>query len=180
MQVLTELERRGLLLLSDARLPSVASLVAGEPIRGSWWGHPRGPAIFHAAGELAESADVLTAKLVAGKVTYIHRKLWPALLAVATSGEPWQVSGLSAAARQLLKKVERIGTLQTHGATAKELETRLLVHSREIHTESGAHAKILESWDHWKKRVGLEQALPSLSNAKRELEAAAAPGRLPW
>ena len=30
----------GLLLESDAKLPSVAGLVACAPVRGSWWGHP--------------------------------------------------------------------------------------------------------------------------------------------
>jgi hypothetical protein len=32
------------MLLQSARgpLPNVAELVAGEPIKGSWWGHPKG------------------------------------------------------------------------------------------------------------------------------------------
>ena len=37
-----ELERIGLLLEHDKELPSVTLLVAGEPIRGSWWGHALG------------------------------------------------------------------------------------------------------------------------------------------
>jgi len=28
-----------MLLETDARLPNVASLIAGEPISGSWWSH---------------------------------------------------------------------------------------------------------------------------------------------
>ena len=79
-QVLEELERYGILLESDARLPSVAGLVAGEPVRGSWWGHPRGQNIYRIAGWLGEHPDVVVSKLVSGKVTYVHggcgRRCW--------------------------------------------------------------------------------------------------------
>src|SRR5581483_2271004 len=37
---LADLESRGLWLVSDPRLPSLATVVAGEPVRGSWWAHP--------------------------------------------------------------------------------------------------------------------------------------------
>ncbi|MDA2934727.1 hypothetical protein MYX82_10350, partial [Acidobacteria bacterium AH-259-D05] len=43
--VFKQLQTWGLLLESDAILPSVSALVAGAPVRGSWWGHPRGDAI---------------------------------------------------------------------------------------------------------------------------------------
>jgi hypothetical protein len=33
--------------------------------------------MFHAATELGEHEDVLVEKLVAGKVTFVHRSLWP-------------------------------------------------------------------------------------------------------
>ena len=39
-RVLAELKEYGLLLQIAARLPNVCALVAGEPVRGSWW-HPR-------------------------------------------------------------------------------------------------------------------------------------------
>src|SRR6516165_6214899 len=60
--------------------PSVAEAVAGEPIRGSWWGHAKGSEIFHALGALDDSPDVLCFKLIDGKNTYVHRRLWPALV----------------------------------------------------------------------------------------------------
>src|SRR5688500_6338715 len=44
--LLARLERDGILLLSDASLPSVVSMVAGGPVRGSWWSHPQGKRIF--------------------------------------------------------------------------------------------------------------------------------------
>ena len=188
-QVLEELRRAGLLLLTDPRLPSVAGLVAGEPIRGSWWGHPRGRAIFLAARKLAAHPDVLAAKLISGKVTYVHRRLWPALLGVATSGEPWQKRGLSRPARALLREVARKGLVaECAGEGPRELENRLLVHSEEVHTETGAHAKRLESWEHWAGRVGFTERKLAAGEAKKELEQAlrtlgaraGAGGRLPW
>jgi hypothetical protein len=73
------------MLLESARgpIPNVAELVAGEEIRGSWWGHPSGHAIFEALNVLADSPDVVRTRLVNGKVTLIHRRLWPALVRIA-------------------------------------------------------------------------------------------------
>ena len=77
-------ERHGV-VLAAARgpVPSVAAAVAGEAIRGSWWGHARGQQIFRALAYLSASPDVLTCRLVDGKVTLVHRRLWPALARVA-------------------------------------------------------------------------------------------------
>jgi hypothetical protein len=73
------------MMLESARgpLPNVAELIVGEPIRGSWWGHPQSHAIFDAINALAESPDVVRTRLVNGKVTLVHRRLWPALVRVA-------------------------------------------------------------------------------------------------
>jgi hypothetical protein len=78
------------MLLQSARgpLPNVAELVAGEPIRGSWWGHPAGGAIFAALNALGGSPDVVRTRLVKGKVTLIHRRLWPALVRLADRFPP--------------------------------------------------------------------------------------------
>ena len=72
-------------MLQAARgpVPSLAEAVAGGPIRGSWWGHPRSHAIFAAAEAASEHPDVLVCKLVNGHVTYVHRRLWPALVRLA-------------------------------------------------------------------------------------------------
>jgi len=64
-------------------VPSLAETIAGGPIRGSWWGHPKGHEIFHVAEALGENPEVLVCKLVEGKVTFIHRRLWPALVKLA-------------------------------------------------------------------------------------------------
>jgi hypothetical protein len=54
--------------------------ILGQPIKGSWWGHPSGHGIFSVLQELGESSDLLFCRLVEGKVTLVHRRLWPALV----------------------------------------------------------------------------------------------------
>ena len=66
-----------------ASVPSLAQVVAGEPLRGSWWAHPKGNDIFRLSRAIRSSPDVLVCRLVDGKITYIHRRLWPALVRLA-------------------------------------------------------------------------------------------------
>jgi hypothetical protein len=75
-------------VLASARgpVPSIAEQVAGEPIVGSWWAHPKGKAIFAALSEIDDSEDVRCFKLVDGKVTLVHRRAWPALVRLARAG----------------------------------------------------------------------------------------------
>src|SRR5207344_890648 len=78
--------RRHGIVLQAARgpVPSLAEEIAGGPIRGSWWGHAKGHEIFRVADAVSESDEVLVCKLVDGKVTYVHRRLWPALVKLAS------------------------------------------------------------------------------------------------
>jgi hypothetical protein len=64
-------------------VPSLAEAIAGGPIRGSWWGHPKSHEIFRVAEAVSESPDILVCKLVDDRVTYVHRRLWPALVRLA-------------------------------------------------------------------------------------------------
>jgi hypothetical protein len=64
-------------------VPNLAEAIAGAAIRGSWWAHPKANAIFLCSRAIRESADVLVCRLVGGKVTYVHRRLWPALVRLA-------------------------------------------------------------------------------------------------
>ena len=83
-QGLAFVKRQGVVLqAARGPVPSLAEEVAGGPIRGSWWGHPKGHEIFRIAEAISESDDVLVCKLVEGKVTYVHRRLWPALVKLA-------------------------------------------------------------------------------------------------
>ncbi len=64
-------------------VPTLAAVIAGEPIRGSWWAHPRRHAIFELTRALRDSRDILVCRLVDGRITYVHRRLWPALVRAA-------------------------------------------------------------------------------------------------
>ena len=186
-QARKQLRSTGVLLVADAALPSVAGLVAEAPLGGSWWAHPQAHVIYRVAQRLAAHRDVLTAKLLSGKVTFVHRKLWPALFAVATSREPWQLRGLSPLAHQLLSLVRKKSRLRIDqlaafretsakalGNAARELERRLLVFGESIHTERGSHTKQLESWEHLAKRVRLTARKITPQMAKKKFEAIAA------
>jgi hypothetical protein len=69
-------------------VPNLAETVAGESIRGSWWGHPKGHEIFWLTRAIREWRDVVVCRVVAGKVTYVHRRLWPALVRLAAGLDP--------------------------------------------------------------------------------------------
>jgi hypothetical protein len=152
--ILDALSRSGLLLKQDKLLPNVVTLLTGESLRTSWWSHPKGRLIFAVLSELADHPDVLFAKLLYGKDTLVHRQLWPALLAVATAGEPWQFKDLSAAGRKLLETLDEAKeAVRSSGGTVKEIETRLLAYAEQVHTESGRHEIVLEPWSVWQRRV---------------------------
>lgn len=195
------LEEHGLLLLSDSRFPSVTMIVSESPVTGSWWSHPKANVIFEVAESLSEHADVVATKLVSGKVSFVYRGLWPALIAAGTSREPWQLQDLSGSALRMLDYVTKKGTVRTDeippglrptresvGDAARELERRLLVQSEEIHTESGAHAKVLQTWARWARRARAPKPRTSAEAAKQELEGVVgrinakfdANARLPW
>ncbi len=184
-EVLDALSRTGLLLKQDKQAFNVVSLLTGETLRSSWWSHPRGRLIFAVLSELDDHPDVLFTKLLDGKVTLVHQMLWPAFLAVAMEGAEWQLEGLSQPARDLLTSVNESKTpIRASGAAVKELETRLLVHSEEVHTDSGRHAIELKTWTAWAKHAGTKP-LRSTTDAREQLEAAAAaigasPTALPW
>jgi hypothetical protein len=83
-EALLFIEKHGVVLAS-AKGPvlRLTEAIAGEPIKGSWWAHPRGHDIFAIMQAVYDSKDVLVCRLVNGKVTLVHRRLWPALARVA-------------------------------------------------------------------------------------------------
>lgn len=179
-KVTDRLVELGFLLESDADLPSVVALVAGEPVRGSWFGHPKGHDIFAACRHLYAHPDAVCLKLISGKTTFVHRELWASLLAVVTEGEAWQLEGLSAEGRSLLRRIETQGRVTTEELRGQpendgvdpsdplaELERRLLVHTRLVHTDTGHHSKILSTWAHWAAGARKGGGLGGRQGAKR-------------
>ena len=72
--------------------PRLAEIIAGESIKGSWWAHSKGHEIFAIFKQIGESPDILVCRLVNGKVTFVHRRLWPALVRVAHRFEANQLA----------------------------------------------------------------------------------------
>lgn len=92
---LDQLERQGILLASaKGALPNLAEAVAGGPIKGSWWAHPQGRHIFAVFRFLEESPDVLVCRLVDGRISFVHRRLWPALVRLAPRFAPERLARL--------------------------------------------------------------------------------------
>lgn len=180
------LVRDGLLLLHDARRPSLTALVAGAPIRGSWWGHPAGKEIFRVASALEEGGEALFVPLLEGKVTLVHPRLWADLAAVGEERAEWQLSGLDRTARALLAEMDGAGCLRASGAPAKALARALLVHAAQVHTERGAHATELQTWQAFRKQHRLGRRRPSpagraaLEAAVTRALGASAIALLPW
>ena len=94
-QALSFVETNGI-VLESARgpVPSLAETIAAEAIRGSWWAHPKGKAIFACSRAIRNSKDVLTCRLVEGKVTYVHRRLWPALARLSERFAPARIAAI--------------------------------------------------------------------------------------
>ena len=186
----------GFLHVSGDEIPNVRELLTGQRSKGSWWADPAAQKIFAATQGLEDHQDVTITKLISKKVTFVHRKLWTRLFAVAVAREDWQLQGLSKPAQSLLKEVEKEEVLFTNnrsstaksGAAVRELELRLLVHSDQFHTESGAHAKRLETWTSWARRVSLNDPVVDYEQARSFLEkrldeinkSYSGCGRFPW
>jgi hypothetical protein len=74
-------EAQGVVLVAArGPVPRLTEAIAGEPITGSWWGHPKGHAIYAVLSAVTASPDVLVCRAVEGKVTLVHRRMWPALI----------------------------------------------------------------------------------------------------
>jgi hypothetical protein len=134
--------------------------------------------------DLLDHRDAVAVRLVSGKVTFVHRRLWPALVAIGTAREPWQTRGLSRGARRLLALLDasRTGVVRVDrlpppmrlagkaaGDAAREVETALLAYGDQVHTEQGSHAKRLTTWARW-TRGRVRAKRPDVPAAKAAFE----------
>ncbi|HEY1151901.1 MAG TPA: hypothetical protein VGF27_25220 [Pseudoduganella sp.] len=88
-QALEFVRVHGVVLVSaQGPAPRLTDAIAGEPVRGSWWGHPKGKQIFAVLDALNDSSDILVCRLLQNKLTMVHRRLWPALAALAPELPP--------------------------------------------------------------------------------------------
>ena len=82
------------IVLASARgpAPRLIEFIAGETIHGNWWSHPRASAIYNVLSRVSESDDVLVCRLIDGKITLVHRRLWPALARLAARLPPARIA----------------------------------------------------------------------------------------
>ena len=171
-------------LTPTGRVPSLVEEVVGGavPVKGSWWGHPRGKEIFACTVALEASGEALAVKLIDGKVTFVHRALWPALYRVATDADRRRaaVAALPPDARTLLARGEEAGEVRRdrlrpapRPVARTSLEKALLCLTMEIHTEKGSHTKVLRTWRRWADAaLGREAEALTYASAGAALEAA--------
>jgi hypothetical protein len=94
-QALSFVKTNGIALESGrGPVPSLAQKIAGEAIHGSWWAHPKAHVIFLCSRAIRESKDILVCRLVGGKVTYVHRRLWPALARLGKQFDPDRLAAI--------------------------------------------------------------------------------------
>jgi hypothetical protein len=83
-EAISFIKEHGVVLASaKGPVPRLTEAIINKPIKGSWWVHPKSHQIFAVLQAVADSEDVLVCRLVNRKVTFIHRRLWPALVRVA-------------------------------------------------------------------------------------------------
>ena len=85
--------QQGIVLASaKGSVPRLIEAILGESIIGNWWSHPKGSFIYNVLAEVSDSEDVLVCRLLCGKVTLVHRRLWPALVRVSSHLAPAQIA----------------------------------------------------------------------------------------
>ena len=92
-RALVFVEKHGVILVSaKGSAPCLTEAIIGEPIKGSWWAHPKSRQIYAIVEAVCNAEEVLVCRLINGKLTLIHRRLWPALVRVAGRFAPSQLA----------------------------------------------------------------------------------------
>ncbi len=83
-QAILFIKKHGVVLESaHGSVPNLAETVTGKRIRGSWWADPKARDIFRITRAVRDSDHILVCRLVGGKITYVHRRVWPAIVRLA-------------------------------------------------------------------------------------------------
>lgn len=92
-EALAFVRKHGVVLVSArGAAPRLTEAIIGEAIKGSWWAHPQSHHLYAILGEVTDSSEVLVCRLLDGKVTLVHRRLWPALVRLADTYTPGQLA----------------------------------------------------------------------------------------
>jgi hypothetical protein len=95
-EALAFVEKHGI-VLESARgpVPNLAEAIAGERIRGSWWGHPKGNLIYMLTTAVRDSRGVLVCRLIDRRITFVHRRIWPAIVRMAADLNRARIAAIS-------------------------------------------------------------------------------------
>jgi hypothetical protein len=92
-EALAFIQAHGVVLASaKGPAPRLTEFITGEPIKGSWWAHAKGKQIFAVLQAMSDSSEILTCRLIGGKLTLVHRRLWPALVRAADLFSAYQLA----------------------------------------------------------------------------------------
>ena len=81
---LSFIERAGIVLEgAKGAYPNAVEALIGEPIKGNWWSHPKANYVYNLLLRVKESPDILVTRFYKGKITLVHRRLWPYLPTIA-------------------------------------------------------------------------------------------------
>ena len=84
IQAIRFVKNHGIVLESaHGFVPNLAEAITGKRMRGSWWAQPKRQEIFLLTRAVRDSKEILVCRLLNGKITYVHRRLWPALVQLA-------------------------------------------------------------------------------------------------
>jgi len=107
-QALVFVREHGVVLASaKGAVPRLTEAIAGQPIKGSWWAHPKSRQIFTILQAVTDSKDILVCRLIDGKVTLVHRRLWPSLVRAAGRFSPARIAQVREAHTPSGKHVSR-------------------------------------------------------------------------
>jgi hypothetical protein len=92
-EALAFVRQHGVVLASaKGTAPRLTEAIVGESIKGSWWAHPKSHRIYAILGAVSESDQVLVCRLIEGRITFVHRRLWPSLVRLAKRLAPEQLA----------------------------------------------------------------------------------------
>ena len=92
-EALEFVRRHGVVLASaKGSAPRLTEAIVGEDIKGSWWAHPKSRHIYSILAAVTDSDQVLVCRLIDGKITLVHRRLWPSLVRLAKRFAPEQLA----------------------------------------------------------------------------------------
>lgn len=90
------IREHGVVLVAAAGpAPRLTDAIVGAPVKGSWWAHPQGKRIFAILEAVKASPDILVCRMIQGKITLVHRRLWPQLVRVAARFTPEQLAQIA-------------------------------------------------------------------------------------